>query len=136
MRSAEPILLDTHVVLWWKAGGERLSAPARSAIDAATEVLISALSCWEIAMLVAKGRVALDRPIGEWVADLLAGERLALAPLSPSAAVAAAGLLDFHGDPVDRLLVATAAELAVPLVTKDRKIAEHAASRGGPTVIW
>lgn len=136
MPNAESILLDTHVVLWWKAGGQRLSRRAKAAIAEAPKVLMSPLSCWEIGMLVAKERVALDRPVGGWVADLLADERFELAPLSPAAAVAA-GLVDFHGDPVDRMLVATATELRVPLVTKDRKIADYAKASGGRlSVLW
>lgn len=136
MSTAESILLDTHVVLWWKADGKRLSPGAKTAVTGASKILLSPLSCWEIAMLVAKERVALDRPVAGWIADLLADERLALAPLSASAAVGAAGLVDFHGDPVDRMLVATATELRVPLVTKDRKIAEYARPSGRLSVIW
>lgn len=136
MPSAEPILLDTHVVLWWKAGGQRLSRRAKAAIAEAPKVLLSPLSCWEIGMLVAVERVALDRPVAGWVADLLADERFELAPLSPAAAVAAAGLVDFRGDPVDRMLVATATELRVALVTKDRKIVDYAKASRRLSVLW
>ena len=55
------ILLDTHAVLWWQAGSERLSATARRTIAAAGTILVSPVSFWEIALLVAKGRIGLDR---------------------------------------------------------------------------
>jgi PIN domain nuclease of toxin-antitoxin system len=70
---AEALLLDTHVLLWWQAGSDRLSETARDAIDEARRVLLSPISCWEVAMLVAKRRVALDRPVERWVGDLVDG---------------------------------------------------------------
>lgn len=129
------ILLDTHVVLWWKAGSDRLSDEAARRIDTAVEILISPISCWEIAMLVTRDRVRLDRATDRWVDDVLAADRVRLAGLSASVAVDAAGLRDFHGDPADRFLVATAAAAAVPLVTKDRLIHRYA-RRGGVDALW
>lgn len=129
------ILLDTHVLLWWKAGSDRLSAEAARRIDTAIEILISPITCWEIAMLVTKDRVRLDRDTDRWVDDVLAADRVRLAALNASVAVDAAGLRDFHGDSADRFLVATAAAAAVPLVTKDRLIHRYA-RRGGVDVLW
>src|SRR5438874_4700975 len=57
------VLLDTHVLLWWKAGGERLSARARRDIARADAVLLSPLSFWEIGMLTVRGRIRLDRTL-------------------------------------------------------------------------
>src|SRR5207245_10663290 len=83
------ILLDTHVILWWHAGGERLSARATREIARADTLLVSPISCWEITMLLAKDHVALDRDVYAWVADLFGNENIDLAPLSPQAAVGA-----------------------------------------------
>jgi PIN domain nuclease of toxin-antitoxin system len=87
-------------------------------------------------MLIAKGRVQLDRPTRVWVQDVLAAPRVGLAELTSTAAVAAGELPGFRGDPADRFLVATAVTLRVPLVTKDRLIHAFAADRPEFAVVW
>ncbi len=137
--SARRVLVDTHALLWWKARHKKLSRAARSALERADEVLVSAVTCWEIATLVAVDRVRLDRSVTEWFADLEAEARLALVPLSPGSALIAFDLerAKFHGDPADRMIYATALEHAVPLVTADERIAGFAASSSPPiTTIW
>ena len=132
------ILLDTHALLWWLAGGERLSSTARRALAAADTLLVSPISCWEVAVLAAKGRISLDRDIHAWVRDLFAHEQVQAAALTPQATTDA-GLLPvegFPGDPADCLLYATARELAVPLVTKDDRILEHARASKAVRVVW
>jgi PIN domain nuclease of toxin-antitoxin system len=132
------ILLDTHALLWWQAGGERLSPAARRAIARADAVLISPISCWEVATLLTKGRIALDRDVHVWVRDLLGSDGVEPAPLSPQVAVAAAllGAAGFHGDPADRFLYATALEHSVPLVTKDDTIRAYAEKVGDMRTVW
>lgn len=131
------VLLDTHVVLWWQAGGGRLTRAAARAIDTADEILISPLTCWEIATLHRLGRVELDRDPTQWIRDLLRGERIASAPLTPEAAAWAGGLAaTFPGDPIDRLIYGTARDLRVPLVTKDDRLRTAAESFGGVRIIW
>jgi PIN domain nuclease of toxin-antitoxin system len=129
MPTAERVVLDTHVLLWWKADRRRLSTTARRHLDETPELLISPLTFWEVAMLVRKERVALDRATTAWAHDVLAEPRTALAPVSPDIAVAAAELADFHGDPVDRILAATAEKLRCPLLTKDRLLRDYAKGR-------
>ena len=131
------LLLDTHVLLWWQAGGERLSRRVVAAIHDAGQVLISPLTCWELATLHRRGRIVLDRDPTEWVADLLRSDSVGLAELSPEAATWA-GQLDeaFPGDPIDRLLYATARDLRVPLVTKDESIRAFATASKDVTVVW
>lgn len=131
------ILLDTHALVWWKQG-RGLSRKAARTIEDTTTIFVSPVSCWEVAMLVELGRIAVDRQIDVWVDDLLAQHRIEVAALTPSAAVAAATLRGsgFHGDPADCLLYATARELRVPLVTKDRRIREHARRAGDLRCLW
>ncbi|MFI4991595.1 MAG: type II toxin-antitoxin system VapC family toxin [Solirubrobacterales bacterium] len=118
------IVLDTHAWLWWLAAPARLSRAATEAIERAPRVGVSTLSAWEVAMLAVRGRISLDRDVGLWVGQALADERVE--SLSPSADVAvAAGLLDaqsFPGDPVDRLIYATARSTGATLITRDAAI--------------
>jgi len=118
------IVLDTHAWLWWRASPDRLSAAARDALERAEKIGVCTISCWEVAMLVARGRISLDRDVGLWVRQALTHERVATLELSAEAALAA-GRLDaarFGGDPADRLIYATAATRGVRLVTKDERI--------------
>ncbi|CAN5502063.1 hypothetical protein BH23ACT9_BH23ACT9_28770 [soil metagenome] len=68
--------------------------------------------------------------------DVLAGERVGTAALTPTIAVTAGILADFRGDPADRLIYATAAVSNLPLVTKDRQLVETAARSGSVATIW
>lgn len=131
------VLLDTHVLLWWQAGGERLSRAAAGAIDGSSTILISPLTCWEVATLRRLGRIVLDRELAAWVSDVLSGARMAIADLSPEAAAWAGGLDgSFPGDPIDRLLYATARDRRVPLVTKDEPLRAFAEQTHDVAVIW
>jgi len=118
----DEVLLDTHVLLWWLAEHGKLSKPARSAIGGAMAIAVSAISFWEVGVLVAKGRVSLDRPTRAWVNDVVGLPRVTPVALNPDVAVAAAELEGFHGDPADRILVATALDRSIPLISKDRSI--------------
>ncbi len=130
------VVLDTHALLWWHAESDRLSGDALRAIEYAEVVLVSPISFWEISMLVQKGRVGLDRPTAVWVGDFQLTERVEVADLTPTIAVRAAELLDFHGDPADRILVATAVSCGAPLITKDEKIHAHGRLVGSLTTLW
>lgn len=118
------IVLDTHVWLWWLADPPRLSPAARRAIDEAEAVGVSAVSAWELAMLVGRRRISLDRDVATWVRQALAHARVRPHPLTADVAVAA-GLLDrqgFPGDPADRFIYATAQASRALLVTRDAAI--------------
>ena len=136
MPSAEPLLLDTHTRLWWQAGSDRLSARARRLIDAAPRLFLSAISVWELAMMVDQGVVALDRPTQIWVHDLLADGIVTIAELTPAIAVAAAHLDEFTGDHADRIIYATAVQNQLTLVTKDDRLADYARANGDVTIEW
>ena len=131
------VLLDTHVLLWWLAGGDRLSRVAVAAINGADTVLISPLTFWETATLRRLGRIELDRELSLWVQDVLRQPRITLAPLSAEAAAWAGNLgASFPGDPIDRLLYATSRDLRVPLVSKDDGLRSFAAKSGDVDIVW
>ena len=130
-------LLDTHVLLWWLAGGDRLSRAAAAAIKGADAVLLSPLTFWETATLKRLGRVELDRELSVWVQDVLRQPRITMAALSPEAAAWAGNLgPTFPGDPIDRLLYATSRDLRVPLVSKDDGLRAFAAATGDVEIVW
>jgi PIN domain nuclease of toxin-antitoxin system len=121
------IVLDTHAWLWWLAEPARLSRAARRAIDEAETIGVSAISAWELAMLVRRRRISLDRDVSTWVRQALAPTRVRQHALTADVAVAA-GLLDggsFPGDPADRFIYATAQALRAPLVTRDEAIRSY-----------
>lgn len=141
MPSADRVLVDTHALLWWQAQPdqtrpERISIPAWERITAASCVLVSPISCWEVGMLVGKKRIRLDRPTAAWIRDVLAADSIGVAELTPRIAAAAAELADFHGDPADRFLYATARLLDVPLLSQDRLLHSYAETDRTATVIW
>lgn len=119
------IVLDTHAWLWWVSDPERIPARTRTRVDAALDdgaLAVSAISAWEVAMLVAKGRLELAMPVDELVA---ACERLpgfALLPLTARVAVTATRLALPHPDPADRFIAATALAVNATLVTKDERL--------------
>lgn len=130
------IVLDTHALVWWVSGDERLSASARERIEqaraaAGRQVLVSAISAWEIAMLVARGRIALAMDLDEWLQAVESLDGIALVPVTARVAVQSATLPgDFHKDPADRMIVALARERNAVLVTADDKIQRY------PHVHW
>ena len=118
------LLLDTHIVLWLDSGDERLSVSTRALIDECWRnggtICLSAVTAWEIALLVDTGRIELDRPIEEWIGNFLDRPGIEPVPLGHLAACGAYRLHPLaHRDPADRLLIATAIALACPLVTYD-----------------
>lgn len=121
------IVLDTHAMLWWASGAsDRLSPKALAAIEAELDggqIVLSSISAWELAMLVARGRVALSIDTGEWLSLVAQVEAVEFMPVDNDLAVKSVELPgEFHEDPADRLIVATARKLGAPLVTADEKI--------------
>jgi len=122
------LLLDTHIALWLDSGDERLRPSTRTLIDSCWRnggtIFLSAVTVWEMALLVDAGRVELDIPIEAWVERFLDRPGIEAVPLSYRAASRAYQLHYLeHRDPADRLLISTAIELACPLVTYDDRIA-------------
>jgi PIN domain nuclease of toxin-antitoxin system len=126
--SESVIVLDTHIWVWWANGNPRLMAAHRRAIeaDASQDVGVSAISPWEVALLVARDRLTLRAPVEEWIMDALDHPRIRLLELTPRIAVEATHLPgDFHRDPADQIVVATARVYNCPLVTVDRRMLEY-----------
>ena len=116
------VLLDTHALIWWLAGSDRISRRAVEAIEGAERGLIAPITFWEVSMLVTKGRIVLDWPARIWANDVLATRSVELADLTPTIAIGAGELVDFHGDPADRFIYAMAADYGVTMITKDDRI--------------
>ena len=126
------VVLDTHVLVWLLDGSRRLGTSSRELIATSAErtaVSFSAISAWEIAMLVAKGRLELDRDVLDWLGSATRLPGVRVAPLSIEIAVGSTRLPgEMHGDPADRLIVATARHLDAALVTADRALLDYAVS--------
>lgn len=119
------ILLDTHVWLWYASDSDKLSKKVSKAIERADRLGVSAISCWEVAMLVSKKRLGLKMDVEQWIGKALQIPRVNLLPLTPSIAVLSTHLPgDFHGDPADRIIAASCLENQADLVTKDRRLIE------------
>jgi PIN domain nuclease of toxin-antitoxin system len=122
------ILLDTHVWIWWAGGDNRLSETQAAVITEAEadEIGVSIISCWEVAKLVEYGRLSLDLPVSEWLSGALGYPGVILLPISPDIVVESTELPgNFHRDPVDQMIVATARIYQVPLLTSDDKIIHY-----------
>lgn len=119
-------LLDTHIWIWWLLGSDRLSARERQALDQLARdgnAYLSAMSLWEAQMLRSKDRLTLDRPFSLWLEQAASPEIVKLLPLDVDVVIAVDRLLpEFHGDPADRLIAATARVHDLVLATHDRAI--------------
>lgn len=124
-----PLLLDTHYWIWLQAAGDRIGGRVKKAIESAANqgrLLLSVISVWELGILEAKGRIRLQIPCEQWVKEALATPGLSVAPLTPEIALDSSRLPGaFHGDPADRIIVATARRRAARLVTLDHRIVEY-----------
>jgi PIN domain nuclease of toxin-antitoxin system len=131
----DKLLLDTHIVLWLDSGNDRLRPSTRALIDGCWRdggtIFLSAVTAWEISLLVNIGRIDLDVPIEAWVVRFLERPGIEAVPLGHRAASRAYQFYHLeHRDPADRLLIATAIELACPLVTYDERIARFGKKHG------
>jgi PIN domain nuclease of toxin-antitoxin system len=121
------VLLDTHIFIWWRLDSRRLT---RSQIrrlqylDSRQEpVAISAITLWEIAMLSARGRIEIAEPLEVWLAEIEGNPLIDVLPLTARVAAESVNLgPDFHNDPADQMIVATARLHGLPLMTADERI--------------
>lgn len=122
------ILLDTHIWLWWVSENEQLPRALleiiRSHID--DGIGVSIISCWEVAKLVEYDRLKLTHPVEQWMDQALAYPGVQLLDLTPKIAVESTQLPgEFHKDPADQMIVATARLYDIPLLTVDSKILKY-----------
>jgi PIN domain nuclease of toxin-antitoxin system len=127
------ILLDSHVVHWWSAEPDRISAAAGEALAAADELAVAAVSWFELAWLAKHERIVVAIPIRSWLEQL--AREVRTVGITPAIADTAVSLLSsFPGDSADRLIYATAIEHGWRLVTKDGKLRGHRHPR--PVALW
>ncbi len=118
------ILLDTHVLVWLMEGDAQLGESSRSALEAEAgedALAVSAISFWEISMLLEKERIQLALPSNNWRIKVL-GLGIEECPINGEVGIVAAQLSSFHGDLADRLIVATALLRSASLMTADQRI--------------
>lgn len=124
------LLLDTHVWIWSMIGSSILKKSFHSIFEKALKahnIFISPMSIWEMGMLVEKKRIEIDMDVLDWIEQALDIPGINLSAITPRIAIYSTRLIGkAHGDPVDRLLIATAAEKNAVLVTCDRKILQYA----------
>ena len=124
------LLVDTHTLIWMVAEVPRLGSQTAEALNRAgweCRIAVSAITPWEVGLLVSKGRLKLGAEVMHWIRSVLAKPGVQLAPLEPEIAVASTRLpFEMHADPADRILVATARHLGATLVTADGALLESA----------
>lgn len=127
------VVLDSHVVHWWSAEPDRISAVASKAIANAGELAVSDITWFELAWLAKHERIVVTIPVASWLQQL--ARQVRTIPVSAAIATTAVSLpSSFPGDPADRLIYATAIEQGLPLITKDRRLRAH--RHPHPVAIW
>ena len=123
------LILDTHIFLWLMNGDKGLS---EFSLEKITHFLkggylgISVISFWEISMLHSRQRIQLNQPCLNWINQSLKAPGIVPFSLSPEICVESSLLPgEFHGDPADRIIVATARVFGIPLMTRDKKILDY-----------
>lgn len=123
------VLLDTCAVIWL-AFGDPIRSDALASIraaQAANAAIVSPITAWEVGTKVAKGRLELDLAPEEWFERFIALPGVCLVDLAPRLLIASTMLPSQPpGDPADRILIATARAISVPIVTRDQKILSYA----------
>ncbi|MBL1293894.1 MAG: type II toxin-antitoxin system VapC family toxin [Thiotrichales bacterium] len=124
------IVIDTQVLVWWVSGDKSLSTTAAKAIKDTlandSEVIVSSISAWEISMLIEKGRLILSMDVESWLDEVTQIDGVRFVPVDNEVGIKSTMLPgEFHKDPTDRIIVATARKLAIPLVTADEKIINY-----------
>lgn len=126
------VLLDTHALLWWLAGDERLSLAAREVIGSLDNVvLVSAVSAWEVSTKYRLGKLPGARDVALDMASCLASQGFVTLPIAIEHAQQAGLLPGPHRDPFDRMLVAQSLALGIPLVSNEAVFDGY-----GVTRIW
>jgi PIN domain nuclease of toxin-antitoxin system len=130
MSDGAGILLDTHTWLWLATGDERLPVSIRTSLEkfeAKGQLFVSAISLLEIASMARRKRISLPVALSDWLERALEEANIGLIAISPRIASETALLPEeFHGDPADRLIAATARVANLTLCTHDKEVLRHA----------
>lgn len=122
--TSKKILLDTHVLVWLLSGQEKIGKKTLKLIESSVksdELYVSAISFWEVAMLVDRGRIELNQSAEHWRRDVVMFG-IKEVPLCGAIALESVALKSFHPDPADRMIVATAKHNDYLLLTCDKDI--------------
>ncbi|MDR1031966.1 MAG: type II toxin-antitoxin system VapC family toxin [Holosporales bacterium] len=124
------LLLDTHVFLWLMNGDQKLNKRNQERIEkivnSGARICLSAISIWEIGMLVAKQRIVLSQPIDKWINQAIEISSIKIIELANEILLDSCSLPgQFHGDSADRMIVATSRIKHMPLITQDEKILSY-----------
>ncbi|HEY5893373.1 MAG TPA: type II toxin-antitoxin system VapC family toxin [Chthoniobacterales bacterium] len=120
------LILDTNAWLWLFNEPERLSDASRQRLNAESTLGLSDISLWEVGMLQAKGRIILHTPLDVWMRRATQRNLILLLRITPEIAIDSNNLTgEFHGDPADRIITATARSHNLTVVTSDRKILDY-----------
>ncbi|HLF66625.1 MAG TPA: type II toxin-antitoxin system VapC family toxin [Gammaproteobacteria bacterium] len=133
MKNETGLLLDTHTLIWFVEGREKLKSAGLQAIESAIKertLYLCAISFWEIAMLAKKQRIILSEPVLPWLKKVIKILGLRVVELSPEVAIESIDLPgESHGDPADRMIIAAARLYELKLATRDTKILEYARAK-------
>jgi len=103
------IILDTHIWVNWILGGEAALPPAIvDAMQKENRLAVSAISCFEVTMLVSRGKLQLPLPVNEWIEEALGKSGVESLSVTCEIANRSASLAEIHRDPADRIIIATA----------------------------
>ena len=118
------MVLDTHIWIWWVDNNTRMTQKHRDWIQQyqSQGLGVSIISCWEVSKLVEMGRLTLSVTVDEWLKQALAYPGVQLLELTIPIIVESTKLTDFHRDPADQIIVASARICGYPLLTADAKI--------------
>ncbi len=121
------IILDTHILIWWVEQNSRLTKNQQNLIEKyqSQGLGVSIISCWEIAKLVENNRIAFTLPVADWLNQALNYPNVILIDLTIPIILQSTQLVNFHKDPADQIIVATAKVYNCPLLTADNKILQY-----------
>ncbi len=124
------LVLDTHAWVWWATEDRLLSRKAKREINAASRLFVPTICLREVAMLVLHERLTFSLEVGEWLAAATTLPRIELLAISPEIAAVSSQLgSEFHRDPADQCIVASAICKRLPLITKDQRIRAYSRVR-------
>ncbi len=121
MAEGGAVILDTCALLWLAEGGQHFSRKTFNEIQSSSELCVSVISGFEIALKANLGKLDLPAPVAEWFDTVVDNHRLMVLDLDLATNIRAAGLPMIHADPCDRFIIAAAKERGCRVVTSDER---------------